>query len=122
MKISEIIKLLNGRCLLGEDLLDHEVEMGFGCDLMSDVLAFTQGKTLLLTGLSNTQVVRTAEMLDINAIVFVRGKYPTPEVVALAKDNNMMLATTNYTMFTACGILYASGLKGIPNDEVMNQL
>ncbi|QXM05741.1 DRTGG domain-containing protein [Crassaminicella indica] len=115
MKITKIMELLNAECLVGENLLDMEVDQAFGCDLMSDVLAFINGKTLLLTGLTNLQVIRTAEMTDINTVVFVRGKKPVKEAIELAKKNNMILLSTNHILYTACGILYANGLKGIPS-------
>ncbi|QEK12322.1 hypothetical protein FQB35_07985 [Crassaminicella thermophila] len=115
MKINEIMSILEAECLTGEHLLDDiKVEAAFGCDLMSDVLAFINGKTLLLTGLINPQVIRTAEMVDINVIVFVRGKKPDKEVIELAKKNNIILLSTNHILYTACGILYNNGLKGIP--------
>ncbi|QZY56586.1 DRTGG domain-containing protein [Crassaminicella profunda] len=115
MKTIEIMQLLNAECLAGESLLDMEVDHAFGCDLMSDVLAFINEKTLLLTGLTNPQVIRTAEMTDINVVVFVRGKKPVKEVIDLANKNNMILLSTNHILYTACGILYANGLKGIPS-------
>ncbi|SHJ21886.1 hypothetical protein SAMN02745975_01560 [Geosporobacter subterraneus DSM 17957] len=114
MKVKEIKRLLEADCLIGEQYLDEEVDMAFGCDLMSDVLAFTSGRTILLTGLTNPQVIRTAEMLDIRVIVFVRGKKPGKEVLDLAVENNIILLTTKNIMYTACGILYENGLEGVP--------
>lgn len=112
MNISRILSLLDGECLTGKEYLDIEVEYGFGCDLMSDVLAFSKGKTVLLTGLTNSHVIRTAEMLDINTIVFVRGKKPDDIVIEMAKNNNMTIISTEYILYNACGILYNNGLKG----------
>lgn len=112
MKISKILSLLDGECLTGKEYLDSEVEFGFGCDLMSDVLAFSKGKTILLTGLTNSQVIRTAEMLDINTIIFVRGKKPDGMVIEMAKNNCMTIITTGHELYSACGILYNNGLKG----------
>jgi len=86
--------------------------MACGADLMSDVLAFTHAGTLLLTGLTNPQVVRTAEMAGINAIVFVRGKVPPAETIALAKEKDIPLMATRYTMYETCGRLYEAGLPG----------
>ena len=114
MKVEEIKRLLDADCLTGEQYMDEEVDMAFGCDLMSDVLAFTRGRTLLLTGLTNPQVIRTAEMLDIRVIVFVRGKKPSKETLDLADENNIILLITKNIMYTACGILYGNGLKGVP--------
>jgi predicted transcriptional regulator len=88
------------------------VEMACGADLMSDVLAFTHAGTLLLTGLTNPQVVRTAEMAGIRAIVFVRGKYPPPETIALAEQKGIPLLASRYTMYETCGRLYQTGMPG----------
>lgn len=86
------------------------VEFGCGADLMSDVLAFSQPGTLLLTGLTNPQVVRTAEMADVKAIVFVRGKQPPSETVALAREKGIPLLATRFTLYESCGRLFAQGL------------
>lgn len=114
MKLSKIKELLNCDCITGEELLNqYEVKYAFGCDLMSDVLAFSNANTLLLTGLTNTQVIRTAEMLDISAIIFVRGKRPDEATIELAKANNKILLSTPNILYTSCGILYANGLEGV---------
>jgi hypothetical protein len=80
--------------------------------MMSDVLAFTKHDAILLTGLVNNHVIRTAEMLDIQYIMFVRGKIPAEDVIEMARDMDMTLMTTDLPMFTACGILYNNGIKG----------
>lgn len=116
MKISEIKDLLCAEILCGEELVSSEVHYGFGSDLMSDVLAYVKGKTILLTGLTNTQVIRTAEMADLSAIIFVRGKKPEQELVNLAMENNIVLMLTKDTMYTASGKLYCKGLQGIQID------
>lgn len=116
MLIKEIINLLDGKVLIGEDKLDYSVKAAFGSDLMSDVLAFAENEAVLLTGLVNNQVVRTAEMLDLIAIVFVRGKLPCEDVIELAKENGMVLISTRNTLYTASGILYSNGLSGISID------
>lgn len=114
MKLSEIKEALSCECITGQDQLDaYEVDRAFGSDLMSDVLAFSDSNTLLLTGLINPQVIRTAEMMDISAIVFVRGKKPSEETVKLAKENSKILLCTPLILYTSCGILYANGLKGV---------
>lgn len=113
MLIGEIKDLLEARYLSGEEHSSFKVNGAFGCDLMSDVLAFVEDKILLLTGLTNPQVIRTAEMLDINVIVFVRGKTPPQEVIDMAKEMEIALLATNHTLYTSCGILYKNGLKGI---------
>lgn len=116
MRICEVKEILNAEVLCGEELLDNEVSYAFGSDLMSDVLAFVKGKTLLLTGLTNQQVVRTAEMADLSAIVFVRGKKPGEDIVELATEKDIALLLTRDTMYTASGKLYSNGLEGVTID------
>lgn len=113
MLIKDIKNLLEAEFLSGEEFSTREVIGAFGCDLMSDVLAFVEDKTLLLTGLTNPQVIRTAEMIDINAIVFVRGKIPPKEVIDMANEMQITLLATKHTLYTSCGILYSNGLNGI---------
>ena len=115
MKLSEVKEILSAEVVAGEEFLDREVKSAFGSDLMSDVLAFVKDQSLLLTGLMNGQVIRTAEMLDIKAIVFVRGKKPTEDMVELAKEYSMVLLTTDFTLYPSCGKLYMAGL--IPDEE-----
>ena len=110
MKITTIMDLLDAEVVCGEDYLDREVYSACGSDMMSDVLAYVKDQAVLLTGLVNAQVVRTAEMMDMVCIVFVRSKTPTAEMVALAKESNMVLLKTNKRMYEACGKLYAGGL------------
>lgn len=112
MKINEIKEILGAKVWVGEEYLDKNVHAACGCDLMSDVLAFAKEKVLLLTGLINPQVIRTAEMLDIKAIVFVRGKCPTEGMIKLAKEKHIALLSTNYPLYSACGRLYEKGLGG----------
>ena len=111
MKISTVKEILNADVVCGEELLDEEVFSAFGCDLMSDVLAFVKNQALLLTGLVNPQVVRTAEMMDMKAIVFVRGKTPDEEVIELAKNKDIILLKTDERLYPACGKLYNAGLN-----------
>ena len=80
--------------------------------MMSDVLAFAKADSVLLTGLVNPQTIRTALMLDMHAVVFVRSKRLTEEVVALAKESGIVVLSTDCRMFDTCGKLYAKGLKG----------
>ena len=112
MKISEIQELLNAEIVCGEESLDREVSSACGSDMMSDVLAYVKDQAVLLTGLVNSQVVRTAEMMDMVCVVFVRSKCPTEEMIALARESNMVLLKTTKRMYEACGKLYASGLGG----------
>lgn len=118
MQISEIACLLDADVLAGEELLSNEVKSACGADMMSDVLAFVKDHSVLLTGLVNPQVIRTAEMMDMRCIVFVRGKRPDKTVLELAKKHGMIILATALRMYTACGILYESGLKGAGCDKV----
>lgn len=110
MKIATVKDILQGKIWTGDVYLDKEVFLACGCDLMSDVLAFSKEKVLLLTGLVNPQVIRTAEMLDIKTIVFVRGKAPTEDMIKMAEAKNMILLSTEHSLYIACGKLYKEGL------------
>ncbi|MDO5586657.1 MAG: hypothetical protein Q4G53_06180 [Clostridia bacterium] len=112
MKLSQVKDLLDAKVYAGEDMLDTEVKEACGSDLMSDVLAFVKDEALLLTGLQNLQVLRTAEMMDIQAVVFVRGKVPAQELIDFANGHGMVIMTTELPMFVSCGILYSEGLCG----------
>jgi hypothetical protein len=112
MTLEEARQILDARVLVGADLDHIEVLLGCGADLMSDVLAFSKTGALLLTGLTNTQAVRTADMADIVAICFVRGKIPPEDTVRLAASHNLPLLATDLPMFEGCGRLYRHGLKG----------
>ena len=110
MKIQKVQDILQAELLCGVDLLETEVHSACGSDMMSDVLAFVKDQALLLTGLMNPQVVRTAEMMDIRCIVFVRGKRPEAAMLELAEAKNIVLLSTQMRMYSACGILYKNGL------------
>jgi predicted transcriptional regulator len=112
MTLAEIKDLLDADVIVGEDMLDLDVSKGFAADLMSDVLAFAKEGSILLTGLTNPLVVRTAETLDLRAIIFVRGKRPSPEAVRLAQEKNIPLLGTRNILFESCGKLYAAGMRG----------
>lgn len=113
MKLSRVQELLNAKVYSGEDMISEtEVKEACGSDLMSDVLAFVKDQGLLLTGLQNLQVIRTAEMMDMQAVVFVRGKAPDAEMIRTAERMGMVLLSTELPMFAACGILYKNGLEG----------
>ncbi len=111
MTLTEVLALIDGRAVSAHTDLNQEVRMACGADLMSDVLAFSHAGTLLMTGLTNPQVVRTAEMAGVQAIVFVRGKYPPPETISLAEEKSIPLLASRYTMYETCGRLYAAGLE-----------
>ncbi len=112
MTINDIKDLLDAQVLCGEEHLDKEVHSACGSDMMSDVLAYVKDQAVLLTGLVNAQVIRTAEMMDMICIVFVRSKQPTPEMIELAKESGVAVLATPKRMYEACGILYSSGLGG----------
>ncbi len=117
MKLSEVKEILDAKVLTGEELLEHEVNSACGSDLMSDVLAFVKDRALLLTGLMNPQVIRTAEMMDITAIVFVRGKCPDDTLIEMAKSKDMVLMSTEQPLYIAAGMLYTGGLVGKRRDS-----
>ena len=112
MKLGKVLEIIEGKVITENIDLDQDIEMGCGADLMSDVLAFTHEGTLLMSGLTNPQVVRTAEMAGIKAIVFVRGKIPPPETIALAEGKGIPLLASKFTMFETCGRIYQAGLPG----------
>jgi predicted transcriptional regulator len=117
MTLEEIRKALDAEAIVGADLERIEVAMVCGADLMSDVLAYAKTGSLLLTGLTTTQVVRTAEMADIRAICFVRGKRPPVETVQLAAAKDLPLLRTQLPMYESCGRLYSRGLKGCSEES-----
>lgn len=110
MKLSKIIKLIDGNVLTDNDIEGREIAGAMGADLMSDVLSSIQPEWVLLTGLCNPQVVRTALIADIKAIVFIRGKNPAQETIDLANEEDTPLVTTARGLYDACGILFEAGL------------
>ena len=112
MTISQIITALDATLLTPDADCAREVHTACGSDMMSDVLAYVKDQAVLLTGLNNPQVVRTADMMDMLCIVFVRGKRPDASLLALADARDIAVMTTDKTMFTACGLLYEQGLRG----------
>lgn len=112
MTVEKIKELLSAQVICGEESLSRDVHTACGSDMMSDVLAFVKDQAVLLTGLVNPQVVRTAEMMDMCCIVFVRGKKPDDSIINLARERDIVLLCTTYEMFTSCGILYRNGLRG----------
>jgi len=112
MKISMIRDLLEAEVLCCEDSLDNDVYSACGSDMMSDVLAYVKDQAVLLTGLVNPQVIRTAEMMDMKCIVFVRSKKPTETMISMAEDDGIVMMTSDKRMYDACGTLYINGLIG----------
>ena len=112
MKVADIAQIVEGKIVCGEKFKDKAVETACGSDMMSDVMAFYHDRGLLLTGLVNIQVIRTASLLDLDGICFVRGKKPTDEMKALADEDGLFIIETEMPMFPACGKLFSAGLKG----------
>ena len=112
MKLADVQKMLGSEVICGWEHLDREVVSACGADLMSDVLVHSKEKTLLLTGLTNIQVIRTAEVGDLVGILFVRGKRPGPEVIQMARIKGIPLMVTCLPMYESCGMLYRMGIKG----------
>ncbi|MBQ6376625.1 MAG: hypothetical protein IJJ52_03255 [Lachnospiraceae bacterium] len=112
MTIREAMEVAHGTLLWGEEYLDEEIHSACGSDMMSDVLAFVKDQAILVTGLCNPQVIRTAEMIDMKCVIFVRDKNPTPEMLELAEEAGIAVLKTGHRMFTTCGLLYAAGLRG----------
>ena len=110
MKLKTVVELLGAKVLSENYNEENEVLSACGSDLMSDVLAFVKNQALLLTGLVNPQVVRTAEMMDMKAIVFVRGKNPGEDIITLANEAGITILSTPEPLYISCGKLYANGL------------
>ena len=112
MTIREAMERLDAQVLCGEERLDREVHAACGSDMMSDVLAYVKDQAILLTGLCNAQAIRTAAMMDMKCVLFVRDKKQTEDMIELAKEEGVVVMTTGHRMFMACGILYEAGLRG----------
>jgi len=110
MKLSKLIELTNGKLLTEQPDARYDIVGAMGADLMSDVLASIRPEAALLTGLCNPQVVRTATIADIRAIIFVRGKHPDQETIRLANEEQIPLISTKLGLFQACGILFNAGM------------
>ena len=113
MTLKEVRDLLQAEVIYGHEKLGEEIKFAGGSDLMSDVLAFSQPGILLLTGLSNSQTVRTANIIEAKAIVYVRGKKPDSGGIKLAEELGIPILSTRFMMYRACGILYSHGLPGV---------
>ena len=112
MKLNEVKAILDAEILVGHDLLEMEVNTAFGADLLSDILSLAKPGCMLLTGLTNPQIVRTADILEIATIIIVRGKKPAPETLRLAKELELPVLSTKYILFEAAGRLYEKGIRG----------
>lgn len=121
MTIADMVNVLHARVLCGEGRLATPVYTACCSDLMSDVLAFVNEKTVLITGLTNHHVLRTADMLDLKCLVFARGKVPGEDLLEQAQEQGLVVMTTSETAFTACGLLYQAGLRGVPIEWPENE-
>lgn len=119
MKLTEIIDIIEGKLLNDGFSLDCEIKGGCGADLMSDVLASVQPDAILLTGLCNPQVIRTAQMADVRAVILVRGKQPPQETIELAQQEGIPLISSRYGMFELCGRLFQAGLPSFESNLQM---
>lgn len=115
MKLMEILNLIDGliHTHSTKSDLNREYQKAFACDLMSDCLAYVNDNCILITGLTNLQALRTVEMLDIDCIIFVRGKKPSEEMISFADQNRIHLLSTTLTMYETSGVLYKAGLESL---------
>jgi serine kinase of HPr protein (carbohydrate metabolism regulator) len=113
MKVEDIAKALDARIVYGGEQGQYAIEAAFASDLMSDVLTLKHDHVLLITGLANTQTIRTAEMSDIKCIIFARNKKATEEMLRLAEENDIIIIECRYSVFRTCGILFRDGVKPI---------
>ena len=113
MKICQLAQIIDAQFVCGEEKNEKEISSAFACDLMSDVLAYVnESNGVLLSGLANPQVVRTAAMMDMSCVVLVRNKMPDQKTIELAKQNDIVLLQCQHNMYTACGLLFGAGLMG----------
>lgn len=111
MRLKEIIELLDAELLTRNSDLETDIECAFGSDLISDTLMCVKEPTLLLTGLTNPQIIRLSDMIDLLGVIFVRGKVPSQEVIDMAEERELPLVMTKYTLYKSSGILYNNGLR-----------
>lgn len=113
MKIKDIAAVIEATVVCGKESIENDIRCGFASDLMSDVLTLDSEQLILITGLANLQVIRTAEMAEVGCIVFVRDKHVTPEMMEVAIENDMVLLECKFSMYNAVGKLYEAGLKPV---------
>jgi predicted transcriptional regulator len=113
MKLNEIKDILHCEVLAGEDDLQVDVQQVVASDGMSEILAFAKSKELMITGLTNIQSIRTADIAGVSAVIYCRGKQPDKKVIEFAKQKRIPVLVTKMVMFDICGILYGKGLKGV---------
>lgn len=117
MKLSEIQMILSAELLTNAGKMDKEIERAFSADMISDILLISKEHTLLLTGMVNVQVIKSAEICDLAAVVFVRGKRPEPEVIELAEEKGIPVLLSSLTLYESSGLLFSAGLPGISLNE-----
>lgn len=117
MKLEDVLEILEGKMAWKVDYVGREVSSCYACDLISDILTFEGSDAILLTGLTNAQVIRTAEIMDFVAICFVRGKKPQPETIKQAEAKGLPLFVTKLTMYESCGKLYQKDLPATTKTE-----
>jgi predicted transcriptional regulator len=113
MRLSEIRDILQAEVLTGEEDLTAEVQQVVASDGMSEILTFARSRELMITGLTNIQSIRTADIAGVSAVIYCRGKYPDRKVIEFARQKKIPVMVTRMVMFDICGILYARGLKGV---------
>ncbi len=113
IKVRQIAELLNANVVCGNEMLENDIKCAFASDLMSDVLTLESDQLVLITGLTNMQTVRTAEMADLDCVVFVRGKKVTPEMIEVASENNTVLMECEFSMFRTIGVLHDAGVNPV---------
>jgi predicted transcriptional regulator len=111
VKISDIQKLTGAQIVAGHSFSEKNVKKAFSSDLMSDVLTLDEEDILLITGLANIQLLRTAEMADIHVVLLARNKKASPEMIQLAEENRIVLLETPFSIFRASGVLFSAGIQ-----------
>ncbi|HYQ58670.1 MAG TPA: hypothetical protein VEP89_15125 [Draconibacterium sp.] len=113
MRLTEIIDLTHAKVVAGDAGQDHDLQKAFSSDLMSDVLTLDTEHILLITGLANVQLVRTAEMADIEVVILARNKKASPEMIDLANEIGLIILETPYSIYRSSGLLYEKGLAPV---------
>ncbi len=121
MKFGDVASLVQGEALFEADMSNVIIDLAYAADLLSDVLALTEERTTLITGTISPQVIRVAEILNVIAIIFVRGKRPAQEVIDHAQRLDIPMLTTRKTMFETCGLLYANGVRACKNRPALDR-
>ncbi len=116
MKLKEIMRALDAEVLVGQDKLEMNIEVAGASDMISDILLMAKSGMIILTGLNSPQIIRSASMLDVKAVIVVRNKTPLPKMIEMAKQYNVVLLATKYGMYKSCGVLYSQGIKGLEDD------